>query len=89
MGNTDTDKFRTVEDGVELELDSIVTLGFNYYIGGNKDVKLTSDFGYAFDPVGDFATSGADWLQDFSGSTDGGFTNDGQWVVRTQLQLLF
>jgi hypothetical protein len=89
IGDTDTDQFRTVEPGVELELDSIVTAGFNYYIDGNKDVKWTTDFGYAFTPIGDFATSGADWLQDFSGSTGDGFTNDGQWVFRTQLQLLF
>jgi hypothetical protein len=89
VGDTDTDQFRTVEPGVELELDSIVTAGFNYYVDGNKDVKWTTDFGYAFTPIGDFASSGADWLQDFSGSTDDGFTNDGQWVIRTQLQLLF
>jgi hypothetical protein len=89
VGDTDTDQFRTVEPGVELALDSIVTAGFNYYIDGNKDVKWTTDFGYAFTPIGDFASSGADWLQDFSGSTGDGFTNDGQWVFRTQLQLLF
>ena len=89
VGDTDTDQFRTEEPGVELELDSIVTAGFNYYVGGSKDVKWTTDFGYAFTPIGDFASSGADWLQDFSGSTDDGFTNEGQWVFRTQLQLLF
>lgn len=89
VGNTDTDQFRTVEPGVTLELDSIATVGFNYYFGGHKDVKWTSDLGYAFNPVCDFSANGANYLVDLSGNTGDGFTNDGQWVVRTQLQLLF
>ena len=89
VGNTDTDQFRTVEPGVTLELDSIATVGFNYYFGGHKDVKWTSDIGYAFNPVGDFSATGANYLVDLSGNSGDGFTNDGQWVVRTQLQLLF
>ena len=89
MGDTDTDKFRVAEPGIDLQSDSIVTLGLNYFIGGNKDIKWTSDFGYAFTPIGDFNNSGADWLQDGSSTVGNGFTNDGQWVVRSQLQLLF
>lgn len=89
FGNTDTDKFRTAETDAQLELDSTATAGFNYYFGGNKDVKLTMDFGYAFDSIGDFNNSGADWLQDGTTTTGDGHSNDGQWVCRTQLQLLF
>lgn len=89
VGDTGTDKFRTVKPGVELDRDSIATVGLNWYFGGNKDVKWQTDVGYAFTPIGDFASSGADWLVDMSGSTGNGFTNDGQWVVRSQIQLLF
>jgi hypothetical protein len=89
MGDTDTDKFRTAETGVELESDSIVTFGFNYFFGGTKDVKWTTDVGYAFSAIGDFNSSGADWLSDGSSTAGSGFTNDGQWVLRTQMQLAF
>jgi hypothetical protein len=89
LGDTDTDKFRVADTGIDLQSNSIVTLGLNYFVGGNKDIKWTSDFGYAFTPIGDFNSSGADWLQDGSSTAGNGFTNDGQWVVRTQLQLLF
>ena len=89
VGDTDTDKFRTADTGVDLESDSILTLGVNYFFGGNKDVRWTSDVGYAFSPIGDFNSSGGDWLTDSSSTTDNGSTNDGQWVIRTQLQLLF
>lgn len=89
IGNTDTDKFRTAEPGVELEANSIVTAGMNYYFGGQKSVKWTTDVGFALVPIGDFASSGSDWLSDGSSTAGDGFTNDGQWVVRTQIQLLF
>ena len=89
LGDTDTDKFRVAEPGVELESDSIATVGFNYFFGGTKDVKWTTDLGYAFSPIGDFNSSGADWLGDGSSTAGTGFTNDGQWVIRTQMQLLF
>jgi hypothetical protein len=87
-GDTDTDKFRTGSGGVATRgLDSILTLGANWYIGGNKDLKWSNDIGYAFDPIGDFNSSGADWLSDVNGLDN--TTNDGQWVLRSQLQLLF
>lgn len=89
MGDTDTDKFRTALTGVDLESNSFLAVGCNYFFGGKKDVKLSTDFGYAFSPIGDFQSSGADVLQDGSSTTGDGFTNDGQWVFRTQLQLLF
>jgi hypothetical protein len=36
VGSTDTDKFRVAEPGVELESNNIVTVGLNYFIGGNR-----------------------------------------------------
>jgi len=89
LGNTDTDQFRVAEPGIEYETSNILTLGVNYFFGGAKDVRWTTDVGYAFSPVGDFNSSGADWLQDGTSTTDNGFANDGEIVVRTQMQLLF
>lgn len=89
IGDTDTDKFRVSDTGIELEKNSIVTVGLNYFFGGNKDIKLTGDVGFALTPIGDFNSSGGNWLQDVSSTAGNGFTNDGQWVIRTQLQLLF
>lgn len=89
VGSTDTDKFRVAEPGIELESNSIVTVGVNYLFGGNKDVKWTTDVGYALAPIGDFNSSGADWLSDGSSTAGNGFTNDGQWVLRSQIQLTF
>ena len=59
------------------------------HVGGNKDLKWTTDVGYAVTPVGDFNSSGADWLTDGSSTAGNGFSNDGQWVIRSQFQLLF
>lgn len=89
VGSTDTDQFRTVEPGVDLDQDSIVTIGVNYFVGGRKELKWTTDIGYALVPVGDFNSSGSDWLTDGSSTTGNGFSDDGQWVLRTQFQLLF
>lgn len=89
MGSTDTDQFRVADPGVDLDGDSIVTVGLNYFIGGNKDLKWTTDVGYAFTPIGDFNSSGGNWLSDVSSTAGNGFSNDGQWVIRSQFQLLF
>jgi hypothetical protein len=59
---------------------SILTIGANYYIAGHN-AKLTADFGYAFNEV-DFGNTMAGWRGDMG-------TDDGQIVIRTQLQLLF
>jgi hypothetical protein len=88
-GDTDTDKFRTALDGVHFQNASILTVGTNWFISGDHSLKWTNDFGYAFDPVGDFNAPGADWLVDTAGTTGNGITNDGQWLVRSQLQWLF
>jgi hypothetical protein len=61
----------------------------NWWLAGvkNKQVKWTTDFGYSFEPVVDFAALGAGYLPDYTAS--GGETGDGQWVVRSQLQFMF
>ena len=89
LGNTDTNKFRTADSGTDLDSLSLISLGVNYFVGGNKDLKWTTDVGYAVTPVGDFNSSGADWLTDGSSTAGNGFSNDGQWVIRSQFQLLF
>jgi hypothetical protein len=67
----------------------VATVGINWWVAGvkNKQVKWTTDVGYSFDPLVDFAASGADYLPDSTAS--GATTNDGQWVVRSQLQFMF
>ena len=72
--------------------DSTLTIGVNYWPAGNKNVKLTADWGYAFSflndggsgvPAADYVSSGNGWRSDSDG-TDGG-----QWLIRAQMQLLF
>ena len=60
---------------------NILTFGVNWYMAKHA-IKWTTDFGYAFDPVVNFSSGGADWLQDAQDES-------GQFVLRTQLQLLF
>ncbi len=67
---------------------SALTVGFNWFM--NNNVKLSMDWGYAFDPVtdggtaptsADYTTSGTGW-RDSNGE-------DGEWMLRAQLQLIF
>jgi hypothetical protein len=60
---------------------SVITAGFNFYpVSG---VKWSTDVGWGINEIDDFwAKSSAGWLVDGAGE-------DGQLVVRTQLQLLF
>lgn len=60
---------------------SIVTLGTNYYFQ-KQTVKWTSDVGFGLDPVPTLRGLGVAWRPDVG-------ANDGQFVFRTQLQLLF
>lgn len=91
IGNTDTDKYRTNATALEAngECNNMLTTGFTWWPAGvkNRGLKFATDFGYAFCPVVDFASSGADWLPDYTAQNGG--TNDGQWVLRSQLQLQF
>jgi len=91
LGNTDTDKYRTAATALEAnaECNNMLTTGFTWWPAGvkNRGIKFATDFGYAFCPVVDFASSGADWLPDYTAQNGG--TSDGQWVLRSQLQLQF
>jgi hypothetical protein len=65
---------------------SVVTVGFNKYFHGQNS-KWTTDIGYGLQPVvgaGQFNGLApiTDWRQDIG-------TNEGQFVIRTQWQLLF
>jgi hypothetical protein len=71
--------------------DSTLTVGLNYWPAGIRNIKFTADWGYAFSfinnggsvPSADYTSSGNGWRGDEDGS-DGG-----QWLIRTQMQLLF
>ena len=68
-------------DGLAQDL-SVITVGFNRYIAQHT-LKWTADIGYGLNPVDDFWSSrGAGYLDDRPGE-------DGQVVVRVQLQMLF
>ena len=90
IGNSDSTQFRTgnASNGNYEQL-NVATLGANWFPAGvaNKNLKITTDLGYAFTPIVDFANSGANWLVDYTPANQD--TNDGQWVVRAQFQLLF
>ena len=89
-GNSDTDQYRTAPTALNAtgEKLSVATIGANWWPAGVQNkIKLTADFGYSFDPLVDFAASGANYLPDFTAAN--GTTNKGQWVVRSQLQFQF
>jgi hypothetical protein len=72
------------EDSEEL---TVLTLGATKYFSGHAS-KWTTDFGYAFNPVDPFWGGSEDadlagWESDFDPDADG------QFVIRTQWQLLF
>lgn len=90
-GNSDSNKFRTFAgttnaNGEQL---SVLTVGLNWFPAGskNRNLKWSADIGFGFTPVIDWANSGADWNVDYTSA--GGASNDGQVVIRTQMQLLF
>jgi len=61
---------------------SVLTAGVNYFFH-RHDLKLTLDVGYAFNPVAaTFASEPLGWREDEPGQ-------DGQVLVRSQIQLLF
>ena len=77
-------------DGMRTGHNSTLTVGFNNWIAG-KNLKWTTDFGYAFSTLNDggnaigradYVSSGNGWRADNNGRS-------GQFLVRTQLQLLF
>ncbi len=72
--------------------DSTLTVGMNYWPSGSKNVKFTADFGYAFSFLNnngtapwsaDYTSSGNGWRADLNGA------KGGQWLIRSQMQLVF
>ena len=62
---------------------NIFTIGVNYYIGADPNAKWTTDIGFGLDALaGDAASDLAGWREDAPGE-------DGQVVLRSQLQWLF
>lgn len=70
-------EYTDFDAGTEI---NILTVGVNHYFAGHN-AKWTTDLGYSFDELA-IADSRAGWRVDTSG-------DDGQLVIRTQLQLAF
>jgi len=75
---------------------SAVRLGINYWpVAGSNNLKWTTDVAWSNDSLADGGVTGiasADWTDQFrtgSGWRPDLLNNDGQMLVRTQLQLLF
>jgi len=71
---------------------SVVTVGINYWPTGTKALKWTTDVGYAFDALADGAGGGStsgDWTSTGNGWREDAAGQDGQLLLRTQLQILF
>lgn len=91
LGNTDTDQYRTQASalGATYEEASLLSVGVNFFPLGVKEqrVRWSSDIGVAFEALGDFSSSGANWLPD--ATTPGGSTERSQFVIRSQLSFIF
>ncbi|MAB83852.1 MAG: hypothetical protein CMJ24_10535 [Phycisphaerae bacterium] len=77
------------EGGLPSDNLNVFTVGGNMFF--NPNVKLTMDWGYAFNPVTgggnaptspDYTSSGTGWRRDIG-------DEDGQWLLRAQMQLIF
>lgn len=71
---------------------NIATVGFNKYMAGSNShqLKWTTDFGYAFDPVpAGSDVSGNPVALGVAGYRADTADEDGQFVVRSQIQLMF
>lgn len=64
---------------------NIITVGVNKYFAGHN-AKWTTDFGYSMDSLGVGAAGSPATITGFRGDVG---SEDGQMVLRTQLQLLF
>ncbi|MCA9284287.1 MAG: hypothetical protein KDA22_03665 [Phycisphaerales bacterium] len=72
------------DSGVDGDKDlNLFFVGLNWFFSKNNAAKISTDFGYSFNEITPtWANSRAGWLVD-------GVGQDGQWVWRTQFQLLF
>ena len=75
-------QYAWADDDAGLGQLNVLTVGTNYYIHGHV-LKLTVDANYAFDPItSTYNSSSRGFLVDAMGE-------DGQFVMRTQIQALF
>ena len=72
----------TPSGGLDTQGVAIMTVGFNYYLDG-QDVKWTTDFGVAFDPITQFM------VIDQTGWRADPENHHAQFLIRSQLQLMF
>jgi hypothetical protein len=70
------------QNGIDTTGVAIATVGFNYYIDG-QDVKWTTDFGIAIDPISGFM------VIDQTGWREDPDNYHAQFLIRSQLQLMF
>ncbi len=75
-------QYAWADDDADLGELSVITVGFNKYISGHV-IKLTVDANYAFEEItSTYVNSSRGYLVDAMGE-------DGQFVLRSQLQVLF
>ena len=77
-------RYETAESDTAAEDLKVMTVGFNKYYHG-QNVRWATDFGYSYNQMNATWTAGnawANWQNDSAG-------NDGQTLIRTQLQLMF
>ena len=77
------------EGGLPDDELSALTFGGNWFI--NNNVKISADWGYSFNPVTDGGTAptSADYTSSGTGWRSDSGDNDGQWLLRAQMQLIF
>ena len=79
-------------NGENMDVD-VFRVGFNYWpVSGSNNVKWTTDIGWAGKTLSDGGGSGissADWVSSGNGWRADNTGEDGQMLIRTQLQLLF
>ncbi len=69
-------------DDRDTENTSWLTAGFSYYpIPSSREIKFTTDFGWGFDPIADTYSSSGNGVRESDEA--------GEWLIRSQLQLMF
>ena len=71
----------------------ILAVGLNGYLGGTDNIKWSTEVGYSFGKINSLAAAGPE-AGSGAGYTNWSYSNDdknkeGEWMVRTQLQLYF
>jgi hypothetical protein len=78
-------------DVPEIEDLHLVTIGVTKFFASKHQIKWMTDIGYAFNPLNRASVGGNTfgWPIDFAGWRPDAQDSDGQFVFRTQLQLLY